>query len=832
MKSGKRFTSPAMRGAVAMIALSVASAPARSRDDAGNLPPHADAAAQAPQADDTDTASDPVAAPVPYAKTIPVEVEVAAPEPAAPSADKPRIVLQEIVVTAQKREEDVRSVPIAISVMSGEDLKDAGISTFDDMARLVPNVSFNTDFNSLYMRGIGTAELNVISEQAVSYVIDGVYVSRLDYLKPGFMDVERIEVLKGPQGTLFGRNATAGVMNITYGEPTDDWESSLALTGGSRDSRKVEAVVSGPLTDKLKFRLAGNLAEEDGHTLNLASGEPLGDKDIRQARAKFHYDFTDTLYGSLGVSYFKYFIGVWGLSETFEYPEYLRTAITALDPTFETQLDRRGSASRQNSSHGKGMIVPLQLNLERWDHTFTSITAYSRLDDFQGGDIDGSAVDLAELLVYSDTDALSQEFRVVSPPGIVEYVGGLFLFKSHFGANLDIPLGINPGLNTVSGVELLGPFAQFLEPATLPLTALVLPGGAADNLNGVATVDVESIGLFGQFTLHLTDTLALLVGGRYSKDARKGTAVLTTDGPVPIWEVLTLGGYSTVKRNRDEDFSPKVSLTWEAHDAVTLYGTYAKGFRAGSYNIAAFSESDFEFKPERSTTYEAGLKTEWLDGLVRFNFGGFSTRYKDYQLATFNGFGYNIANAEEATSKGIESDLTAMIYPGLILSAAVGYNQGKFVTHTRSACPTVGFLSPGGIPPQGIAALPPQKVCDLSGRPLFRAPEWTGNVGLNYEAALFDGPANFFVGANASYKGFEFMDSDLDPLDSQGAYWLYNAHLGLKHADDLWNLVVHCKNLSDKLVKTFSGDVPLQAGAHGALTNPPRTFSVALQWNF
>ncbi|MDP9141451.1 MAG: TonB-dependent receptor, partial [Pseudomonadota bacterium] len=784
--------------------------------------------------DGVSTPSDSGSAPDPYPETIPVAVEDATSEvPVAQVFRRPQTVLEEIVVTAQKREEDVRAVPIAISVMTGDDLRKAAISSFDDMARLIPNVSFNTDFNSLYMRGIGTAELNIISEQAVSYVLDGVYVSRLDYLKPGFMDVKRIEVLKGPQGTLFGRNATAGVINVTYGEPTEDWESYAALTGGSRNSRKAEAVVSGPLTDDLSFRLAGNLFKEDGHTLNLATGEQMGDKDIKQARAKFRYRLTEFMDVSLGASYFEYLIGVWASSETFVYPGTLRAAITLLDPTFETELDRRGSASRQNSSDGRGMIVPLQFSLDHWDHTFTSITAYTRLDDFQGGDIDGSAADLAELLGYSETNALSQEFRVVSPPGSVEYVGGLFLFKSSFDAELDIPLAVNPGLNTVSGVTLLGPFIGLLGPDFLdPVTSLVLPGGAAANLNGIATVDVKSIGLFGQFTWHVTDSLALLVGGRYSKDARVGTAVLTDEGPVPIWSVLTLGGYSTVKKADDENFSPKVSMTWEPHEAVTLYGTYAKGFRAGSYNIAAFSEADFEFKPEQSTTYEAGVKTTLFDGLVRFNLGGFSTVYEDYQLATFNGFSYNIANAEEVTSKGIESDLTAMVYPGLIVTAAVGYNKGKFVTHTQSGCPTLALESPGGLPPQGIAALPPKQICDLSGQPLFRAPEWTGNLGLNYDIPLFDWPVNFFIGANASYKGFEFMDSDLDPADGQDSYWLYNAHLGLKNSDGRWNIVVHGKNLSDKLIKTFSGDIPLQAGAHGALTNPPRSVSATLQFNF
>lgn len=747
-----------------------------------------------------------------------------------------RVTLEEIVVTAQKREENVRDVPIAISVMSGDDLKEAAISRFDDMARLIPNVSFNSDFNSLYMRGIGTAELNILSEQAVSYVLDGVYVARLDYLKPGFMDVERIEVLKGPQGTLYGRNATAGVMSITYGEPTREWEGDLSISGGERNSRKAEGVLSGPLTEDLSFRASGSFFREDGHTLNRADDDTLGDKVSEQLRLKLNYEFSDGTYASLAYHHFDYFVGVWGGNEAFAYPAALKPAIVVLDPTFETELNREGSSNLQNNSTGRGRIVPLQITVERWDHTFTSITAYSELNDHQGGDIDGSAADLGQIHASTESNAVSQEFRLVSPPGALEYVGGLFLYKSDFVTQLDIPLVPNPGVNTVSGVPALGSLLQILNPVlgavADPALALAGLGDHADNLHGYARVRVESLGLFGQATWHITDSLALLAGLRYSRDSRHGEAEQTNEGPLPIWQVLTLGGFAVNKHAVDEDLSPKVSLTWEPHEAVTIYGTYAKGFRAGSYNIAALGgPQDFEFKPEYSTTYEAGIKSELFGGLIRFNIGGFQTTYEDYQLATFNGFGYDIANAEEVESKGIESDLTALLFPGVILTAAVGYSDGKFIKYDTAGCPTVFYLEEGGIPPQGIAALPPELKCDLSGQPLFRAPKWTGNVGLNFEIPIVDS-LSLFAGASASYKGFEYMDSDLDPLDSQDSYWLYNALAGLKHPDGRWSIVVHGKNLGDRLVKTFSGDIPIQAGAHWALTNSPRAFVVTAQYRF
>lgn len=184
--------------------------------------------------------------------------------------------LEEVTVTAQRRTQDVRDVPIALTVVSGDEMRDKAISDLTDMARLLPNVSINTDYNSMYMRGIGTAELNVIGEQAVAYILDDVYVPRLDFLKPGFVDLAKIEVMKGPQGTLYGRNATGGVIKIDHGMPTREWEGFVNLASGDRNFKNYEGAISGPLTDKISFRLALRSAGEDGFVENLVTGGKYG----------------------------------------------------------------------------------------------------------------------------------------------------------------------------------------------------------------------------------------------------------------------------------------------------------------------------------------------------------------------------------------------------------------------------------------------------------------------------------------------------------------------------------------------------------------------------
>jgi outer membrane receptor protein involved in Fe transport len=765
---------------------------------------------------------------------IPVETPAEAPVAEEDSPDRQTVQANEIVVTAQKRAEDVRDVPIAITVMNGEELRNMAVVGVDDVARFVPNVSFNTDFNSLYLRGIGTAELNPIGEQAIVYMLDDVYVSRLDFLKPGFLDVGQIEVLKGPQGTLYGRNATGGVVNIGIGQPDDSsWVSRLTLTGGERNQREAEGMVSGPLGERAGVRVAARIREEDGHTRNLHDGTTLGDKDTQQVRVRMKLEATDSVVLTAGVDWFDYFIGVWGGNEMFVYPANLRLAIELLDPAFETKLDRRGSANLQNHSDGHGLIAPLKIHWELGDHEITSITAFAKLDDVQGGDIDGSAIDLAGTWLDTRYDQISQELRLLSPPGDLDYVVGLFYFQSELDSILDVPIGPNylvgDGLPLLAELPIPG-INELLMGATDVLDQILDSHyGSLANVRGLFGIDVDSYGIFGQMTWRPTDSVALILGGRYSSDIKHARADLHDEGPVPVWTVLTQGGYKTRRKAVDKNFSPKLSATWAVDDRMTLYATYAKGFRAGSFNAAAFSEQDFEFDGETSATYEAGVKTSLFDGDVRFNLGGFRTVYRDYQLAAFNGFGYIIGNAEKVKSQGIESDVTVHVLQGLVLQAGVGFNDAWFEKHTGASCPTVPL---GTGPMQGLVTLPPRLVCDLSGEPLFRAPRWTGSMRAAYEAPIADSRFGLIVGADATYKGGEYIDSDLDPIDWQDGYWLYNARVGLKGVTDRWRIEVHGKNLSDKLVRTFSGDVPLQAGAHWALTNPPRTFFVTLRLSF
>merc|ERR1711974_405672 len=193
----------------------------------------------------------------------------------------------------------------------------------------------------------------------------------------------------------------------------------------------------------------------------------------------------------------------------------------------------------------------------------------------------------------------------------------------------------------------------------------------------------------------ITDYLVMTLGARYSDDKKQGTAILTDAGPYPIWDVLILGGYTADETLIFRDFSPKISLSWEPHENVTIYSTFSQGYRAGSFNIAAFSKDKYEFDAETSDTLEAGVKTSLLDQRLRLNFGAFYTEYDGYQLATLTGLTYTQSNANEVRTNGVEFEMTLLAAEGLILSMNVGYNDAKFVDFKDAPCRTEAPLEPG-----------------------------------------------------------------------------------------------------------------------------------------
>lgn len=741
--------------------------------------------------------------------------------------------LDEIVVTAQKRAQGLQDVPLSLSVVSAEEIAQKGIQSFTDMARFMPNVSINEGSNSMYIRGIGTPELNPIGEQAIAYIIDGVYVPKIAFVQAGFMDIERVEVLKGPQGTLFGRNATAGVFNITNGTPSyDDWRVSGSATFGDRDMRGVEAMLTGPIIeDVLAFRIAGKKSFEEGSTVSISDGGTLGDREHTMLRGSIRASLFEDLEISVGATYFDFFFGQVIWDELYNYPTELALAFGTIDPNFETKLDRRTNSAKsegtedENRNVGEGYLVPIGIEFKLWDHTITSVTGFSGVDTFFGGDIDLQKAKIVGLTFATEDRSISEELRIQSAPGKFEYVLGFYYLDNESHTDATVPA--YGDFNILSGFPLgteLGVIISDLFGADSQIV---------DNLLGDYNIETQSIAVFGEATWHITDDLNVTLGARQTWDDKTGAVALTNSGPLPVWPLLTDAPYAVSETILDVAFTPKATIAWAATEGINLYATYAQGFRAGGFNAGATQEVNVSFDAEYSTTYEVGLKSLLWDSRIRLNASAYYTDYEDYQFNVFTGLGYVADNAPEMELKGVEADVAFAATETLTLQATLGYNDARFTDHTDAPCRSAPLSEQilTGSPQNPVV---PPRGCDLTGRTVPRAPKITGSVSFDYGFRGFRGtwPFEIFLGGDASYKGKEWFDADLDPVDTQDGHFLFNARVGARDADGRWSLEVHGKNLADKTVKLHSGDAVAQPGAHAASLNAPRYFFATGRVNF
>lgn len=753
------------------------------------------------------------------------------PAPTETIEGEKKLALDEIVVTAQKRSEDVRDVPMAVSVMTGQELRDSAIVNFNELAAYIPNVSINTDWNSLYIRGIGAAEYSQLAEQSVGYFIDGVYLGRIEFLRPGFVDVEQLEVLKGPQGTLFGRNAAAGVINITTGQPSYEWTADGSGSYGSHGTLDLRGASSGPIIDdKLAFRIAASHNSTDGYVENLTEGATLDPRDSTFIRGKLKFDPTDKLSIVASYAWFDFEAGPFGGTEATFLPTEYQALFTTFDPTFETNLDRRGSrtpdgpdAGFVEANIGDGQIASVQIDWEIFgNHTLTSLTSYADYTTYTGGDIDYSGANLVALTNAQEYSQYSEEIRLVSPPGDFHYQVGIFLMHVDHKAEITVPIFPNASVAMLTDPLLVSALSSALGPIIGPIGGTQLV--PADDVYGFHDITIDTAAIFGQARWQMLDTLALTVGLRYTYDKKTDNASGRPSDSSVIWRSLVGEGYAVKSDKLDQDVSPKVSLTWEPVEWATLYATYAKGFKAGSYNIAALAAEDVPFDPESAASYEAGIKTELLDGRARFNIAGHWTDFTNLQVATFQTIGYNVTNAPEAVTRGVEGDFSALLLEGLTINLAAAYTDAHHVKFEKGPCPATSPADVGNFPPGGLGNQGEDDFCDLSGKRLLQAPEVSGSARINYRAPIGNTGMLAMIGLDAMYKDDVFYDLDLDPLDSQEAHWMFNAQIGLMDIDGTWSFILRAKNLEDKLIKTRGGDVPVFFGTHAATSNPPRAF--------
>jgi len=721
----------------------------------------------------------------------------------AQDTDKAKPQLDEIVVTAQKRAESIQDVPISVSAIGAETIQDSNMEGLDDLAAYAPNtqITASPTFNFIYIRGLGSG-FNKGFEQSVGLFLDGVYLGRGSYLDAAFLDLERVEVLRGPQGTLFGKNTIAGAINITSVKPHNEWEAQIILDAGPRDKQKGTAILNVPLFDRLFVRASVMKNDQDGAIFNTTRDMAEANNDILTGRLKIRLDVADWLDVTLTASQEETKQDGPGLQLTAATDDQL-TLFRSFDPETEANpFDDRGSMDLPAFSNRETNSIGFRADATAWGYDLAWINSYSKFDEDTFFDADFSPAPLLFLRLDEEYSQFSSELRVISPldmlDGKLDYVAGLFYFESLFdtdsivdAAPLDDPLGI---LTDLVLPQSLQPFAPKVgEDQSI----------YAERQWGEMHQETWTFAAYWQGNWHLTETLTAIGGLRYSYEQKdlRFTQELTTGGtPVdgPIFTQVTGSTEFDETRTRSEShLTPKASLRWKITDELTTYATYAQGYKAGGYNEATADASNLEYEAEESTTYEGGIKGRFFSGAATANLGVFRTEFQDLQVSSYTGTEWIVNNAAAAISQGIEFDGAVITPWGIMANASFAILDATYEDFDNAPCPAGQ-----------------DGTCDLTDQTLANAPEFHSSVVINYMNELGNLPFDLIVGGDWLYSTGKFLATDLDPIDYAPEHHLFNARLVIKGDDDNWAAQIFVRNVADKRVIIGSTDAPLLAGQH------------------
>jgi len=798
---------------------------------------------------------------------------------AADTAGPP--VLTEIIVTAQKRQQNLQDVPVSVMALSGEELQDAGIKDIKNLQVLTPGVTVTSttseNVTTARIRGIGTVGDNPGLESSVGVVIDGVYRPRNGVGFGDLGEIDRIEVLEGPQGELFGKNNDAGVINVVTKKPSMTFGVTTEVTGGNYNDREISASVTGPLGEISAARLYAGYQRRDGF-LNVDTGagpntqNNTDNRNVYTMRGQYLLMPTDSVSVLLIGDYSKRNESCCGAIEAADGPfDGIINALasvpelggtpgaTGIANTPLSLASRTAFANQPIAQQIRDMGISGQLD---WDLGFgklTSITAWRDNTLVAGNDFDYTAIDIIQDPATEgnlvDFKQASEELRLAGKDGPLEWLVGGFFSSELLVSNTAIYAGSDFDLY-LSGLSsaAVGP-PNFLLTTGLtgkPPGSLFIPdvSGEADWYHERS----KSYAFFSNETYTITQGLDLTGGLRFtatkktadsnyvSPDGGAACGTLLADpaiaGDLASPEnqfLLALGcatpfnpffaGKSTAQSLSEGNLEGTVKLAYHFNDDVMSYVSWANGYKAGGFNLARVTagltgvtpDFDTAFPRESVESYELGLKSELADKTVRLNASLFDQQYSNFQLNTYTGLQFVVSTVRHLESKGAELNAEwATPLSGLSLSTGVVY---AFTNITE-----FGASLPLFAPNQATT------LSRLNDRLSF-APLWSGVASATYTVPL-SGSLQFHANVNEKYSSSYNTGSDLDPRKIQGAYGLLNARLGIGAPNGKWTVELWGNNLADKLFYQVAFDAPFQYEQVDAFLGDPRTFGITARTKF
>jgi len=758
--------------------------------------------------------------------------------------------LEEIVVTAAYREQGLQDVPVSISAVTGETISRAAIQKAEDIQFLVPNFTLTETGigTNAFIRGAGSG-INQAFEQSVGTYIDGVHFGRAQQWRSPFLDVERVEVLRGPQSILFGKNSVAGALNISTAKPTDEFEGSLAASWEFENEESIiEGMVSGPISDRVRYRIAARQRELKGYMFNATLGEDEPNREDWTVRGTLEFDVTDNL-----VATFKAEVGEFdvdgrhieivnelpaagGPFQGLQYNQIL-TGVFGADPSVNNVVQDDIRSSNGDFSYNDSENFALTLDWALGDYNLESITALSTFEYDEFCDCDFTGADVFGAALQETYDQFSQEFRLSSPIGErYDYIAGIYYQTSEHDYKDQI---------TVSPTSVLIAAINAANPGFGNLVA----GTQASRL---ATVDADVISAFAQFNWHLSESFTLQLGARITNDQRDGFRTLEIVSgdfsPLPPAQaaaplvyanlfgisstnlanlgptgaaLIGLLGELPVEGSRDKTkTSPEIKLVWSVGSDNLLYLSAAEGFKSGSFDFRANNRNfypdmatSFEFEDEEATNFEFGGKFLLADGAMELNFATFFTEYDNLQISIFDGvLGFNVGNAASAEIKGLEVDMRWAATDSLTISGGLALTDFEFTDFENGQC-YFGATPDVDIDGDGVPEL-----CDYTGNSNQMVSDVQGNVSFDFRTPV---GRNLEFGAllDVFYTSDYDASATYDPGLVQDSYTMLNARVSIGSQSGRWTIAALAKNLTDERVLSFGGDTPLAGSTFGAKSN-------------
>lgn len=695
---------------------------------------------------------------------------------------------EDIVVTAQKRSQNLQDVPFALSVVGGDELSTRGISDITQLQSLAPNVNIQqrTSFGVVTIRGVGFDILTAGAESGVAVHLDGTYIARPAAGLAGLYDIERVEVARGPQGTLYGRNATGGAINIITRQPTDVMEGYVSIGYGNYDHIAAEGAIGGPIAEGISFRVAAKLEDRSGFGTNLFNGRDVDDLNTSAIRGQLKLEPASNVTLKLSVDYFRENDSAFvfhyggpiagcrapGIPGTISPPatSYLPTCGVLIGGQASSDIrdvNNDGHPRNEREFYGVSAIGEVDLGAV----TLRSISAWRGGSSYFLSDLDGTSAYIVNVTYEEDQDQYSQEIQLVGSTGPVEWiVGGYYFYESNFGGSRGV---FGPNIGRVL-------------------------------IQQTGRLNTNAYAVFGQATVKLNEWLSLTAGARYSSERKTIRSEEATANTLPATpRPTTLPDEITFN-----SFTPKFGIELRPADRVLIFASAQKGFKSGGFSLGSLAPP---YEPETIWSYEAGVRATLLPGL-RANLTAFHYDYSDLQQGRVEGTATIIRNAANAKVDGIELEVDARV-GSASFDLAAAWLDARF-TDYKTTDPARFALGPQ----------------DLAGNRLSNAPRYTLSMGAQNTWDTVGGELTIRGEVYLQGKAY-FSPFNLE-ADSQKSYAITNLFLNYERSDG-WNVGIYARNLTNELASAggFVSSALVGSISTRALV-PPRTYGIRIGKKF